>query len=113
MNWKQLGIVCGALVALATLASYASPIIGDPIPLAGVARVDMVQTKLQNVIQNDANRIEARIVAVSIIGMWRSVCDANRARNRDLAQSYDAQLSALQLEYERLAGLQYPLRPCL
>lgn len=113
MSWARIGVIVSALVAFGALISFAEPILGDPIPLAGIARVDGVQKTLVNTIQNDANRIEARIVGVSILGTWRAACDAQRTNKRDLAQAYSDQLSDLQIEYMRLTGLNYPLRPCL
>lgn len=98
MNWKQIGVVCGALVALVTLGAMAMPLLrSDAPPWANLDRVDDVK---------------AIIVRGNIMGRWSAKCEAVRVGNVGLVLALDAQISDLQDGYVVLTGRPYRLERC-
>lgn len=102
MNWKQIGVIAAALVALIAIASAAKPFIqSDPPPYANINRVKAT-----------GDDVTAYVIRGNILGRWSAKCEASRSGNNALALTIDEQISGLQDDYARLTGLQFPLRRC-
>jgi len=113
-HWKRIGIVCGALLSLGTLATCAVPIArSDPPPLAGISRVDGSAEMLKKTIDKAAKDIKLQMVIGQIRGTWARLCEAIRRRDMTEARTQDTDLSGLQEEHQKLTGLTYPLRQCI
>lgn len=112
--WASLAAGATAMTALLAAAHAVSPYLqSDPPPLANVTRVSDAVVAVTKVFDSKISATQASVVKGQILGMWARLCDAERAKNISLAESYDAQLSDLQLDYMMLTGLTYPLRQCL
>lgn len=102
LTWTKgaaiVAVIAGVLSLRSTAASLA---LNDPMPWAGISRVN-----------DSGNRIEARIVRGNILGMWRAKCEYRRAGNIALAQNVDEQIVDLQADYVRLTGLPLQLQTC-
>ena len=117
VSWDRvirIGEVAAAAGGIITLLLIARPfIISDNPPWANVARVKESQTAVEGTVQDTGNRLETLIIRGNIRGAWRDYCNAMRAGNMGLADTYNTAIGDLQAEYQMLTGgTQYPLRPC-
>lgn len=122
MNWKGIAAVATAGVAVLTFlggtAAYTYNAIGnDPMPLEGKkqaqAGYDALRAEFRADIMGALDRIEAREIGTQILVEWHAQCDAQRAKQPEVAQVHAETIVHFQSDYQTVAnGQQFPIGAC-
>lgn len=122
MNWKVIGFAVPAALGILTFlggtATYTYSAVGnDPMPLEGKkqaqAGYDALRTEFRADIMDALDRIEAREIGTQILIEWHAQCDAQRAKQPDVAQVHAETIAHFQSDYQTVAnGRQFPIGAC-
>jgi hypothetical protein len=115
-RWQRA--MTGTVITLVGALIMSTASLGAGLYQAATDRADIRENiaKLQNVVKDGFNMVEAGRIAGNIIGMQTRYCDASRRGstnyNPALAQNLNETIADLQNQYMLLTGLHYPVRSC-